>query len=356
MSMYIEKMVRLSGKLLGRLPFSGLMSFHTTLIHLVQFPIVGRLYHTFYQPVIARKAQGGPTRVFIETYNVCNQRCPMCPYQEMTRKKVMMDMNLFRNIVDQLAGSTIRVIELFGYSEPLLDPLLFERIDYCKSKGIKVYISTNGVLLTPEKRKAILGSRLDAIGFSLDATTAETYRNVRGSADFERVKENVISFIKERNERPVKRPLVRLNFVVQQDNCHEVEEFKAFWRGLADKVEVWDLVSKGERVSRLLVKRRDPLKLHPRYLYACLLVFVCPGILSDGRVILCNYDFDGSLPLGDLKTQTFNEIWNSAKFREIRELHLAGRGDRIGFCRETHCQFLYQHAYTCWWGEDRYPL
>jgi len=275
----------------------------------------------------------------------------MCPYPQMRRRKVLMDMNLFKKIVDDLAHNGIEWLEIFLYSEPLLDPLLFERIKYAKSMGLKVYVSTNGHFLSQEKREAILDVDLDLIGISLDATTKETYEKVRGSKDFERVKENVIALIKERNRRSLKKPYIQVDFVVQKDNCHEAEEFKAFWKDLANKVLVWELISKGKRVSQLVVKKFDPMKLSPRYLYACRQMFYCaPTVLSDGRVVLCNYDYDGSMVLGDFNVQTLSEIWDSTKYKEIRNAHLAGQGDKIFFCKETHCQFLYCKAYFHWWA------
>jgi sulfatase maturation enzyme AslB (radical SAM superfamily) len=38
--------------------------------------------------------------ITIEPYNVCNLRCRMCSYRKMTRRKDLMNMDLYKKIVD----------------------------------------------------------------------------------------------------------------------------------------------------------------------------------------------------------------------------------------------------------------
>lgn len=260
-----------------------------------------------------------------------------------------MDMDLFKKIIDDIAQNGIKWRELAYYNEPLLDPMLFERIKYAKSRGLKIHLNTNGTLLTQEKRKAILDSGLDVISVSLDAATAETYRKVRGSADFEKVKNNVIALIEERNRRFLNKPRIQVGFVFQKDNCHEVEEFRAFWKNLADKVAIWGLTTRTTRMKELVVKKFDLAKPRLRFFYPCHIVFKNPAVLSDGRVTPCCPDYDGLLSVGNFKHETFNQIWNSPKYREIRDTFLAGRGETIDICQKLRCGFLYHQAYFIWW-------
>ena len=112
----------------------------------------------------------------------------MCPYPDMTREKVLMSMDLFKKIIDDATTNSIKEVCLNFYNEPLLDPLLFERIKYAKSKGLRVMFNSNGCLLTEEKINALLDSGLDSITFSFDAATKETYEKTRVGGDFEKTK------------------------------------------------------------------------------------------------------------------------------------------------------------------------
>ena len=54
-------------------------------------------------------------------------------------------------------------------------------------------------------------------------------------------------------------------------------------------------------------------------------------VLWDGRVSLCCADYDGRNVLGDLRTSTIADIWNSQAYRAVRRQHLESGGPEI--CR-----------------------
>lgn len=49
-------------------------------------------------------------------------------------------------------------------------------------------------------------------------------------------------------------------------------------------------------------------------------------IRPDGKVSLCCNDALGKVTVGDIKTQSILEVWNSSKYREIRRRISLGRG------------------------------
>jgi len=197
----MSKFNSLVRKLIKRMPLREVELIQRALVFLANSPITSRFYNRLYYPVIRRKtsALNGFTAIDIETYNVCNLKCKMCPYPKMTREKVQMSMDLFKKIIDDVAQSNISQICLHLYSEPLLDTMLFERIKYVKSKGLWVEFASNGTILTQDKIDAIFDSGLDFINFSIDAATSGTYQKIRG-ADLEKTKNNIIQLKREREE------------------------------------------------------------------------------------------------------------------------------------------------------------
>ena len=314
-------------------------------LSLIDFPITSGVYHRAYYLLIRKKAARGLSEIDIETYNVCNLRCTMCPYPDMTREKVLMNMDLFKKIVDDATLNNIRQICLNFYNEPLLDPLLFERIKYAKSKGIKVMFYSNGCLLTGKKINLLLDSGLDSVNFSFDGATKETYEKIRVGANFEKTKNNIIQLINERNRRGFKKPSVVVYLVAQKDNYQELSKFKSFWKEFADGVSV-GLVDTRRREGLLPGELKSKKS---RRIYPCRSIFQHMVVLSNGKVALCCIDSDGSVVLGDLNKQTINEVWNSNKIKKIRELHLSGQGDKIKLCRDTNCGMLYNWGAYCWW-------
>ena len=73
-----------------------------------------------------------PKRIQFETFYGCNARCTMCAISKpATRPISEMDMNMFKEIVDSLEPykDDIEKVDLFGLGEPLMDKLLFDRIN-----------------------------------------------------------------------------------------------------------------------------------------------------------------------------------------------------------------------------------
>ena len=87
-------------------------------------------------------------------------------------------------------------------------------IKYAKDKGIlEVQFNTNAMLLTEKISERLIEAGLDRIIFSLDGMTKETFENIRGGANFEKVVNNIKSFINIRNEMGGKKPCVRIQMV-----------------------------------------------------------------------------------------------------------------------------------------------
>jgi len=146
--------------------------------------------------------------ISIEPSNICNAECIMCPYQKMTRKKEIRPMDLFKKIVDNCVSYGVKNFNLNFYNEPFLDPFIFERIKYLKSKNARVQLFSNGSVINVEK---ILESGLDEIIFSIDGIKKETYELIRKGLNFEKVVNNVLFLIKKKKELGLKKPKIKLN-------------------------------------------------------------------------------------------------------------------------------------------------
>lgn len=279
--------------------------------------------------------------IAIETYNVCNLRCKMCAYDRMTRKREKMGEDLFRKIVDDAAKSGIKSLSFSFYNESLLDPLLFERIRYVKSKGLCIEIITNGTLLKGEKLNEIFETEVDKVSFSFDGATKETYERIRMGANFEGVRKNILNFLCEREKRRRIKPLTTVGMTVSEDNLHEVKEFYQLWERKVDQISAW------KADNRCEIKPSRDFFTKEKQAYPCpLLLTDVLQVLSNGKVALCCMDYDGLFSLGDLKKQSIREIRNSPKFRQIADLHLSGRGYLVELC--NNCSRLYE-SHCIWW-------
>ena len=267
----------------------------------------------------------------VEGYNVCNLKCKMCPYELMSRKKEKMSFEFYKRVIDLAENFGIRNVELNFYNEPLLDDLLIERILYAKAKGMNVALSTNGVLLTDEKISMLLEAQPDVITISFDGATKETYEKIRRGGNFEKVKENIIKLVNERNRRKSKTKIT-ITYTVVEDNFNEIDLFEKSWINIVDEINFWEA---DERRGKPLIATTYSYPCY-RLLYEGRLI-----VLSNGKVALCCKDYDGKYSIGDLNNQSIEDIWNSKKFRWIKNLHYKGEGYKIELCK--NCEYLYDY-------------
>ena len=143
-----------------------------------------------------------PLHLDIETTNVCNLLCPMCPRTIQIDKGSYVDigtmsMDFYKKIIDEGTANGLRSIKLNYLGEPLLDRYIVERIQYAKSKGvIEVMFNTNATTLTDEMSHKLLEAGLDSIFFSVDSFSREIFNKIRIGADYDKVVQNIINFVK----------------------------------------------------------------------------------------------------------------------------------------------------------------
>jgi len=85
---------------------------------------------TFYYNGMCR-----PLFLHIETVNICNLRCLICPFEKMTRKQETMSMDVFEKAINDyisLGGGDVIMTPQIG--DVFLDKYLIERIQFLKSQ------------------------------------------------------------------------------------------------------------------------------------------------------------------------------------------------------------------------------
>ena len=70
---------------------------------------------------------------------------------------------------------------LFTGGEPLMRADIWDLARHAKSRGLKMALSTNGTLITPEIARRIKDSGIEYAGISLDGARAETHDRFRNS-------------------------------------------------------------------------------------------------------------------------------------------------------------------------------
>lgn len=261
-----------------------------------------------------------PDIVQIESTNLCNAKCVFCPRDEMHRRQGVMDMDLYRKIVDECVTLGITHLRVHNYGEPFLDKQLVEKVRYAKERGIaEVGMISNGSLIFEDIAQGMIDAGLDAINISVDASGKEVFESTRLNLEYDTVIQNIETLVRLRKASGRVRPKLILSFV-RQNNSVDEQQFIEHWRKIADKVHITDLHNWA-----------GTLNATSDVNYPCYRMWQTFTVLWDGRVSLCCADFDGRHILGDLRTSSIADVWNGPAYLGVRRQHLEDGGPEI--CR-----------------------
>lgn len=259
-------------------------------------------YNTMYKIIISefmQKEASNDTRLFryieIETINRCNGECSFCPVNKYQDKRPIriMDMNLFRKIIDDLAQLNYTGdLALYSNNEPFLDKEIVERAEYARVKlpTAFIHLYTNGSILDRETFNRIIPylSRLVIDNYNDDLTLNETSKWV----------EELCKADSELNKK------VEIHIRKQ----HEV------------------LYTRGGQAPNYSGNIKTPNITCPH-------PFDQMVIRPDGKVSLCCNDALGRYTLGDCNNQSIYDIWNSDIYWKIRKKIRDGR-KALELCKE----------------------
>jgi radical SAM protein with 4Fe4S-binding SPASM domain len=259
-----------------------------------------------------------PMHLTLESTNKCNLACPMCNRELDPLPRGNMSFTVFKRIVDE-THNTLEFIWPFGEGEPLLNDRIFDMIRYARRSGVRVELSTNATFLDEERSRKLLESGVDNVILAFDGATSQSYERYRKGAKFDDVRARIDRFL-ELKASEYKKVRVVLQMVLLRRNEHEVEAFRRMWaKPGVDVIRFKEDQLKYDQMRATLYRPRPAKRRAPCYLLWRGPLFV----RHDGTVTFC-CQYAGRPPIGDLKTQSFHEIWNSKAMQDLRAAHVSG--------------------------------
>jgi radical SAM protein with 4Fe4S-binding SPASM domain len=288
---------------------------------------------------------GFPISISIEPTTSCNLRCPECPsgLRSFTRPTGMLDPQLYQHVIDQLAP-TLSYLTFYFQGEPYLNPDFLKMVQYASSKGIYTATSTNAHYLKDDVARQTVQSGLDRLIISIDGTTQETYQSYRVGGTLDKVIEGTKNILRIRKELKSLTPHVIFQFLVVKPNEHQVPEVYRLAEELGvDQVvlktaQIYDykngsdLIPTEGKYSRYKKNGDGSFSIKNELLNHCWKMWHSCVITWDGKVVPCCFDKDAHYVLGDLKKNSFKEIWTSEKYTEFRQNLLKSRSE-IEICK-----------------------
>lgn len=277
-----------------------------------------------------------PNRITVELTNNCNVSCTFCNRQNIPMDLGYMEEELFYKIVDEAAMHLpIKMVPFFR-GEPLMHPQILEFIKYAKGKGIgPIQLASNALLLDEKMQDGLIEAGIDYISFSLDTIDTEIYKKSRQMGDLAISARNVKELgqkCKERKAHGLSVPTLQVSTINLLEYQAGQKEFIQYWKEHVDVVRVYEQHDeKGRLVSEELRNKLDVFENRK----PCRKIFTDMIIYWNGKLALCNYDWDEKRDIGDISKMSLQDAWNSLKYEEVRQMHLNNRYD-TSICSECH--------------------
>lgn len=274
-------------------------------------------------------------KVYIEISNVCNLQCTFCP--PVVRDTKFMDPELFDRVLQEVAPLTEEVcFHLMG--EPLLHPEFESYLKRCQSAGVRVNLTTNGILLDDRRQEALFNPTLSQINFSLQSFEA----NFPGQEDSDYL-QRIFNF----TERAlIHRPELYINFRLWNVGVSGAEQSNARMMAKISarlQVQVTPMTDIRWRKG-VHLKGRVYLHFDSRFEWPnphrpvrstrgfCHGLSSHIGILADGTVVPCCLDKEGVINLGNCGSQRIADIVETPRAQRLQQ------GFRAGQLLEDLCQ------------------
>ena len=286
-----------------------------------------------------------PFSISIEPTTSCNLRCPECPsgLRSFTRPTGMLDEQLFNKIIDEIYTNLSYLIFYFQ-GEPYLNASFLNMVKYASAKGIYTATSTNAHYLNDENARKTVESGLDRLIISIDGTTQEVYEQYRIGGSLNKVLEGTKNILHWKKQLKSSTPHVIFQFLVVKPNQHQIDDVKKLAKELGvgevrfktaqiyDYEHGSDLIPEIDKYSRYKKNSDNTYSIKNNLLNHCWKMWHSCVITWDGRVVPCCFDKDAHYVMGELKQESFKQIWNSDAYLAFRASLLRSRSE-IEMCK-----------------------
>ena len=294
-------------------------------------------------------------RCYIEVTNVCNLNCDFCPKHRRQNRQLTIEE--FDLLTDKIRG---RVIFLYFHlmGEPLLHPLLPDFIRIAREKGFRTVLTSNGTLLDkalnllsslPHKVQLSLHShesngkgKLDeyinkVMQFAIPAAEQGTCVVLRlwNQGGRESENEQVMQLLEQYVKKPWReRPdgyrlcdnlYLEFDRKFQWPTTQEPPSSSPEGEGLLDSIDPLNDVFEQKEVTKKSSLGGSPMLITSEYVpkrgaeVFCKALHKQIGVLADGSLVPCCMDHNGDIKLGNLFTQSLDEILDSPRAKAMVE-------------------------------------
>lgn len=269
-----------------------------------------------------------PLSLMIETVNICNNDCIICPYSSQTRKKQQMSMTLFSKIVSdyvEIGGGPVGLTPMVG--EIFLDKSLPDRLKILREAPtigpISAITNASMVHLFSDSELEELLGYFDTISISVYGLDPEEYLLMTRKPNYQYFFDGLVRILRIKGPESV-------NLSARQLKKRSANEVRDWLEQLASFAKINSGAIRFSATSKFanwsFFDTRKSLPLDAEWLGSreneaqCALPLVSAQVLSDGTTSFCgcaNFDGVSELNLGNIKYVSLKDMMASPRVQEL---------------------------------------
>lgn len=289
-----------------------------------------------------------PWTMFIEPTNACNFRCDYCPtghtdlLERVGRKNTLMSYELFCKLVDDLRAfpRRLKMCNVYKDGESLIHPRFCDMVRYLRAADVteNIWLKTNGALLTPALNAELVTCGLDMIGVSVQHVHAQGFYDIaKVRIDYDKYRVGVLDLYQRSRGTST-----RISAKIADVGFSEADkaQFIADFSDRCDFIAIEGLHGwSTSEVFDFKLGTDQAFDGTPRKeKIACPLVLYMLTVSANGDVSICNDDWAHYHQIGNAAHMGLADIWNGARLRDFRLMHLEGRRGENMAC--ANCDYL----------------
>lgn len=251
-------------------------------------------------------------KIYVEITNICNLSCSFCSNDNKLKRE--MSLSEFEIVLKNICDYT-DYIYLHVKGEPLIHSKLKDILLLCKKYGIKVNITTNGMLLGKKLNILLESKVVRQVNISL-----QSYENIKNDEYIDDVLYSTMK-LSENGIYTVLRFWALVGNKFSKSNIYLIKKIEKFLNvNVLEQLKISNNFKLGNNIyiSKLSLFNWPNIENNINCDNGtCLGLKTHIGILSDGTVVPCCLDSAGIIDLGNIFHKNLNEILSSDRVCNI---------------------------------------
>ena len=291
-----------------------------------------------------------PYTLFCDLAVSCNLQCPLCQTGQgrNLKRTARMTLENYKKVVDPIK-EYLFTANLYNWSEPFLNPEIYDIITYNSDNKIGTYISSNLNLTIDAERLVTAG--LEHLVVSADGIRQEVYEKYRVNGKVDKVIENIKNIVAAKKKYKSKYPTIEWQCLINKYNENSIEETREFALSLG--------VNEVRFANLNLFSSTNPQKDAEEWLpynsnfqffkensnsnkkrKPCFWLWRSVVVAGDGDILpCCLYDIKG---WGNAIDNSIIDVWRNGDFITAREITEPESSDKKTICHSCNAPFIYK--------------